>query len=215
MKDIKIVKLNKYSTEKYKEVAYDIYLNTESNNYCFCFEADALEQYPLEDLLDQYSLNCTEYYGQEVSIGNEKKYVAEVETLSANKKDFIKILNFTTIIGKEINNINYNDNELLVINYGNSNFVMNGEEVHIPIYGYRNDFRGMVYFEVIYPEAQYIKMFTNNQNYNIELDYFDINNLKYILLQDNKAKIIYINSSDSKLKEFIFNLNGLENIINY
>ena len=109
MKNIKTVKLDKYNTDNYKEIAFGVYLNKELNNYCFCFEADVIDQYPLEDLLDQYLVNCTEYYGQEVTIENEKKNIVEVETLSADKNDLIKILNFSTIVDKEIINVVYNN----------------------------------------------------------------------------------------------------------
>lgn len=73
MKDIKIVKLDKYNSENYKEIAFSVYFNKKANNYCFAFEADEVNQYPLEDLLDQYNVSCTEYYGQKVTINNEEK----------------------------------------------------------------------------------------------------------------------------------------------
>lgn len=212
MKNIKTVKLDKYNTDNYSEIAYGVYLNKKSNNYCFCFEADVIEQYPLEDLLDQYLVNCTEYYGQESTIGDEKKNIVEVETLSADKKDLIKILNFSTIVDKEIINVVYKGSELLVVNYGNSSFSLNGKKVCIPIVGYRNDRRGMVCFELIYPEAQYKNMFIKDQSYNIEFNDFDENNLKYIILQDGKAKIIYYDSSKQATTEIIFNQKGVEQI---
>lgn len=212
MKYIKVVKLDKYNTDNYKEIAYGVYLNKESNNYCFSFEADVIDQYPLEDLLDQYLVNCTEYYGQEITIGNEKKNIVEVETLSADKNDLLKILNFSTIVDKEIINVIYNNSELLVINYGNSDFTLNGKKVNIPIVGYRNDKSGMVCFELIYPEVQYKNMFTKKQTYSIEFDNFDENKLKYILLRDGKAKIIYDDSSEQETTEIIFNQKGIEQI---
>lgn len=212
MKDIKIVKLDKYNRDDYKEIAYDVYLNKNANNYCFCFEADKVDQYPLEDLLDQYRVSCTEYYGQEVDFKGEKKNIVEVETLSTDKKDLIKILNLSTIIDKEIINVVYNNSELLVVNYGNSNVIINGQEVHIPIVGYRNDRSGMICFELEYPEAQYKSMFTKGEEFNIEMDNFDINNLKYILLKDWKAKIIYEDSNLEETTEIIFNQKGLEEI---
>lgn len=209
MKDIKVVKLDKYSTEDYKEIAFDVYLNKKSDNYCFCFEADVVDQYPLEDLLDQYRVNCTDYYGQETELNGEKKNIVEVETLSSKKEDLIKILNISTIVDKEIINVTYNESELLVVNYGDSNFTINGKEIHIPIVGYRNDMSGMTCFELKYPEAQYKAMFTNGQEFNVEIDGFNENNLKYILLKDSKAKIIY---EDSKTTEIIFNQKELEEI---
>ena len=105
MKDIKPFKLKKYDTDDYSEIAFNIYYNKKANNFCFCFEADNIEQYPLEDLLDQYLVNCTEYYGQKEIIDGEEKNIAEVETLYSKKDDLIKILNFSTIVGNEIINL--------------------------------------------------------------------------------------------------------------
>lgn len=210
MKNIKLVKLDKYKPDNYNEISYGIYLNKSANNYCFCFEADVVDQYPLEDLLDQYGVNCTEYYGQGTIIDGEKKNIVEVETLSSNKIDLIKILNFSTIVDKEIINVAYNGSELLVINYGESNIIINEKEIHIPIVGYRNDRSGMVCFELKYPEAQYKKQFTDGHSISIDIDNFNENNFKYILLKDSKATIIYENNN--KTTEIIFNLKELEQI---
>ncbi|MBE6157132.1 MAG: hypothetical protein E7161_05300 [Firmicutes bacterium] len=212
MKNIKAVKLDKYNADNYREVAFDVYFNEAANNYCFCFETDVVNQYPLEDLLDQYLLSCTEYYGQEVTIGGVQKNIVEVETLSANKENLIRILNLSTIVDKEIINVVYGEYEILVVNYGNSNCVINGKEIHIPIVGYRNDRSGMINFELKYPEVQYKSMFTSGQTYNIEIVNFDENNLKYILLRDGKAKLIYEDSYTQETIEIIFNQDGIEEI---
>jgi len=209
MKDIRIVKLDKYNSENYKEIAFSVYFNKEANNYCFAFEADEVNQYPLEDLLDQYNVSCTEYYGQKVTINNEEKNVVEVQTLSDEKKELIKLLNFSTIIDKEIINVSYAESELLVIHYGMSNFILNGNRIEIPIVAYRNDSSGLTNFEVKYPEIQYKTMFSKEKEYNIELENFDVENAKYILLKDRKAKLVY--GKDDKYYESIFNLNGYEN----
>ena len=98
--------LEKYQTEKFEPIIYDIYHNKGEDNYCFCFEiTEEADQYPLEDLLTQYSLNCTDFYGQGSQVNGALKYLIEVETLSSDKADFISILNFSTILNKEI--VNY------------------------------------------------------------------------------------------------------------
>lgn len=209
MKDIKIVKLDKYNSENYKEIAFSVYFNKKANNYCFAFEADEVNQYPLEDLLDQYNVSCTEYYGQKVTINNEEKNIVEVQTLSNKKNELIKLLNFSTIIDKEIINVLYARSELLALYYGISNFILNGNKIEVPIVAYRNDYSGLTNFEVKYPEIQYKAMFNQNKEYNIELENFDVENIKYILLQDRKAKLVY--DKDNKYYEAIFNLNGYEN----
>ena len=206
MKNIKAVKLDKYNSENYNEIAFDIYYNKISKNYCFCFEADKIDQYPLEDLLDQYSVNCTEHCGQNVIINGEEKNIAEVETLSEEKGDLIKILNFSTIIGKEIINITYNGYELLGINYSNSNIVVNNAKISVPIFANRRDRSGMASFNHKYPEIQYKNLFTSEKNFNLEINNFNENNIKFILLQNNNAKIIY--EDGSNIIEFKIDLQG-------
>jgi hypothetical protein len=212
MKDIKLVRLDKYSKDDYKEIFDGIFLDRNADNYCFCFEADIVEQYPLEDLLDQYRVNCTEYYGQEVIINGEKKNLVEVQTLSSKKIDLIRILNLSTILGKEIVNVSYFNSGLLAVNYGNSDFTINGKEVIIPILAYRNDSSGMICFEAKYHEMQYKSMFSKGQSYCVEIENFDANRLKYILLRDGKARIIYDKIDDEKMIELIFGLKGFEQI---
>ena len=68
----------------------------------------------------------------------------------------------------------------------------------------------MISFLVKYPEIQYKKIFTSEKHINIEIENIDENNFKYILLQNEKAKIIY-ESKETK-KEFSFNLNELNNL---
>lgn len=72
--------LEKYQTEKFEPIIYDIYHNKGEDNYCFCFEiTEEADQYPLEDLLTQYSLNCTDLYGQGSQVNGALKYLIEVE----------------------------------------------------------------------------------------------------------------------------------------
>ena len=62
MKDIRMFTLDKYNSDNYREAAFGVYLNKEADNYCFCFVADEIDQYPLEDLLEQYvSLKKADY----------------------------------------------------------------------------------------------------------------------------------------------------------
>ena len=209
MKNIKQIKLKKYDTDNYSEVAFNIFYNKIAKNFCFCFEADSIEQYPLEDLLDQYLVNCTEYYGQKEIIDGEEKNIAEVETLSSNKEDLIQILNFSTIVGNEIINIEYSGFELLVKNYEKSNIIINEKVINVPIVADRSDRTGMTSFLVKYPEMQYKKIFTSGKHINIEIENFDENKIKYILLQNDKAKIIY---GDDETKEYAFVLSELNNL---
>ena len=209
MKEIKPLKLQKYREDAYAEIAFEIYHNKKQNNYCFCFEADDMEndEYLLEDLLDQYSLSCTEYYGQEVNIGSETKHIAEVETLSDDKECLLQILNFSTIAGKEI--ISYAEGmyDCFGVKYADSNFSVNGTKIHVPIAGERNDRSGMISFETIYPEKQLEHMLTSGNDYQINLGEINVKDVSVICLHDGQAALI-INYEDDTVKKIIFDSNG-------
>ena len=132
--------LEKYQTEKFEPIIYDIYHNKGEDNYCFCFEiTEEADQYPLEDLLTQYSLNCTDLYGQGSQVNGALKYLIEVETLSSDKADFISILNFSTILNKEIVNYVKGKYECLAEKRCMSSFYMGNQKVEVPVLAYRND----------------------------------------------------------------------------
>ena len=140
--------LEKYQTEKFEPIIYDIYHNKGEDNYCFCFEiTEEADQYPLEDLLTQYSLNCTDLYGQGSQVNGAWKYLVEVETLSTDKADFISILNFSTILNKEIVNYVKGKYEFLAEKRCMSSFYMGTQKVEVPVLAYRGDNFGSVFFK--------------------------------------------------------------------
>ena len=152
--------LEKYQTEKFEPIIYDIYHNKGEDNYCFCFEiTEEADQYPLEDLLTQYSLNCTDFYGQGSQVNGALKYLIEVETLSSDKADFISILNFSTILNKEIVNYVKGKYEYLAEKRCMSSFYMGAQKVEVPVLAYRSDNSGMVSFQNKYPEGQLTNLF--------------------------------------------------------
>lgn len=162
--------LEKYQTEKFEPIIYDIYHNKEEDNYCFCFEiTEEADQYPLEDLLTQYSLNCTDLYGQESQVNDTLKYLVEVETLSSNKADLISILNFSTILNKEIVNYVKGKYECLAEKRCMSSFYMGAQKVEVPVLAYRNDNSGMVSFQNKYPEGQLTNLFLEDMMLNVKM----------------------------------------------
>src|SRR5690349_10145270 len=121
MKNIKARHSEKYDSEKYEKIGFGVFKNNSENNYCFTFEAEfeeSEEQYPLSDLLSQYSVSCTDHYLTDQIIDGIKKSIIEVETLTDKKDDLIQILNFSTIVGRTIENIVYGKYALLVLKYG-------------------------------------------------------------------------------------------------
>ena len=66
MKDIRTLVLEKYNDpEKYEHIGNNIYKNLFDGNYNIAFtcqlEYGESTQYPLEDILDKYYVNCTGY----------------------------------------------------------------------------------------------------------------------------------------------------------
>lgn len=74
MKDINSIKLPKYSGESYEPIAFGVYHNKKSRNYCICLTADDMNEFIMEALLSQYSLGCAEYCGEEKVI-DEKSFM--------------------------------------------------------------------------------------------------------------------------------------------
>ncbi|HEM3181529.1 hypothetical protein [Streptococcus suis] len=147
--------LTKYQTDDYNFILFDIYYSKAKKCFSFCCElAEQAEQYPLEDLLEQYWLVCGDYCGEETEIDGTKRFLLEVETIDETKEDFIHILNFSTIIGKNVLNFPVGQFECIGVFCDEvSDFLLNQQEIKLPIYRYRNDRDGMVGFENKHAEA--------------------------------------------------------------
>ena len=201
--------LEKYQTEKFEPIIYDIYHNKGEDNYCFCFEiTEEADQYPLEDLLTQYSLNCTDLYGQESQVNDTLKYLVEVETLSSAKADLISILNFSTILNKEIVNYAKGKYECLAEKRCMSSFYMGAQKVEVAVLAYRNDNSGMVSFQNKYPEVQLTNLFLEDKKYDVEcLD----GEWTCIELLNDRANLILKDPQDEYF-QYIFDLNGFQGV---
>ncbi len=209
MNNIKPCRLEKYDAGQYEEIAYGVFKNHSARNYCFAFEAEFgenEEQYPLSDLLSQYILSCTDHYLTGQIIDGVEKSIIEVETLADSKVELIHILNFTTIVGRTIENVVYCGRVLLVMKYGIGKIRCIDEEVTVPIFAYRNDRAGMVNFEIIYPEMQYKKMFEAG------VDIRDLisknGKVEFILLEKTKAFVILTDNGETL--KLIYGLKGYE-----
>lgn len=121
MKIIKTLKLDKYSDgARYAQYDGPVYKDrtggvrgrmgiSSGPVYCAAFYAELEEgedtQYPLEDLLDQYRVNCTEVTEEKEEAGRHI-YIFEIE--SEEEKTIKQIAGLT---GKRI--YNYNDGEFI------------------------------------------------------------------------------------------------------
>lgn len=145
----------KYQGSNYKPVLFEVYQKVEDACFVFCCELqEAADQYPLEDLLDQYGLVCGEYFGDGVLIDGQMRYLLEVETVSDNQKSLIKLLNFTTIVGKTV--VTYSDGkyEMLGLYHGEvSDLLLNQKAIRVPIYRHRSNRDGWPTFDNTHAEA--------------------------------------------------------------
>ena len=112
MKIIKSVKLDKYEdTQRYSPINEHIYKNLQDNNfnltlYCELENGDDT-QYPLEDILDKYYVNCTDYIDEQ-NVEGKHIYIFELEgSLGNESQDFKDILEVSQLIGKRV--FNYED----------------------------------------------------------------------------------------------------------
>jgi len=180
-------------------------------NYCFTFEAEFEKnegQYPLEDLLSQYSLSCTEeYFETKETIQGGQKSIIEVETLTDEKEDLINILNFSTIIGRTIENVIHEGFVLLVIKYGIAKIKLGESEKTVPIFAERNDRSGMINFEVIYPELQLKCIFEESVDTKGLIS--EQSEIEFVLLKDFKAFVIFKTCEQQKY-QLVYGLNGYE-----
>lgn len=99
MKIANSIVLKKYETDKFSIVKDNIYYGKDTNKYYITLytilENNENTQYPLEDLLDKYYLNCTEVLDNCI-INSKNVFIFELEGEKEN------ILEISSFIGKEI-----------------------------------------------------------------------------------------------------------------
>ena len=107
MKIIKAIKLNEYNNYK-RYIQYDefIYKDNVRNTYCITLyaelENDEDTQYPFEDILDEYYVNCTEVM-EEIEEDKKRIFIFEIEGENINS-----IKSIAELIGKRVYNIEEN-----------------------------------------------------------------------------------------------------------
>lgn len=120
MKNIKAIILKKYKDPtKFQKITKFVYKDLLEENFkitlCCELEDDEDIQYPLEDILDKYCVNCTDYF--EEKILNNKTYLYfELEGSSNNvEENYNNIISIYNLIGKHIYNITEGNYSKLII----------------------------------------------------------------------------------------------------
>ena len=118
VKNITSVVLDKYHNNlKYQNLGNDIFKDLENKRYVvtlrFELEENEDSQYPLEDILDKYLVNCTNHIFMDENAG-----ILEVEIEDGNDEDFESLKTIEqviTLIGKRVYNKEDGENVTLVI----------------------------------------------------------------------------------------------------
>ena len=109
MKNIKAIVLEKYKdSTKYKEINENVYKNLFDGNFRIMLscelEKEEDSQYPLEDILDKYYVNCADYF-EEKNDGDKRTLKFELEgSLNNNEDNYDNIMELYKIIGKRVYN---------------------------------------------------------------------------------------------------------------
>jgi hypothetical protein len=107
MKNIRPVILDKYSdSTQFKKMSDHIYKRLEDNSIRIALTCDLEDeedsQYPLEDLLDKFFVNCTDYFEENKK---DRTLSFEVEgSLENIEDDYANILELSKLIGKHVYN---------------------------------------------------------------------------------------------------------------
>lgn len=111
MKIMKSLVLDKYNDrEKYLSVDDVIFENLGGETYCLALYCELEEnedaQYPLEDILDEYYLNCTDYIDEQESDG-KRILCVEIEGSLDKESNLENVKKVSELIGKRV--FNYSD----------------------------------------------------------------------------------------------------------
>lgn len=120
MKNIKPIKLDKYKNEtefnKINDYVYKSLIDGSYRTALTCeLEEDENLQYPLEDILDKYYVNCTDYI--ELKTTDTLKILSfELEgSLGDDEEDFKNITEVLELVGKRVYNKLENGYIMLII----------------------------------------------------------------------------------------------------
>ena len=111
MKIIKSLILDKYNDRgKYRPIDDTIFEDLSGETYCLTLYCELEEnedtQYPLEDILDEYYVNCTEHVEEQESDG-KRILIVEIEGSLDRESNLENIKAVSGLIGKRV--FNYQD----------------------------------------------------------------------------------------------------------
>ncbi|MDD5935191.1 MAG: hypothetical protein PUC65_06490 [Clostridiales bacterium] len=103
---IKTIDLEKYhDPRRYTDAGNSIYLDLNCPTYCvtlYCELEDGEDsQYPLEDLLDKYYINCTDVIEEKV-IDGKRILIVEVEGSLEKEENLKNIREVANLVGKRV-----------------------------------------------------------------------------------------------------------------
>jgi len=108
MKIMKAVALEKYAdAARYEKISNVVFKNLSNGNYNLALSCELEEgedsQYPLEDILDTYYVNCTDYF--EIKTDGEKTLLLfELEGSLSAGENLKNITAVSELIGKHVYN---------------------------------------------------------------------------------------------------------------
>jgi len=120
MRNITSLVLEKYNdSSAYEHMGNHIYKNLSDGNFNISFSCELEEnedtQYPLEDILDKFYVNCTDYIDCKIE-GTNQIFTFELEgSLMDNDENLENIKKVSELIGKKVYNSNINGSVILVI----------------------------------------------------------------------------------------------------
>ena len=109
MKNINSIVLEKYQdSTQFEKIDERIYKQRSNGSYRIALACELEDgesaQYPLEDLLDKYYVNCTDYF-EETQINDLRTLSFELEgSLDVEDEDHANIIAVSKIIGKRVYN---------------------------------------------------------------------------------------------------------------
>ena len=202
MRNIKIRDLEKFHNIEYEFIAFGVYFNHTTKKFHFAIEykLDDNEdvEYPFTFFLDKYGLSCPyEYNGCEIVEDGEVKAVAEVVTNSDTKLDLLRILNFSTIVDKQVTYAEYEDYLLLVLAYGEGKVFFDDRYAEVPVVASRMNEYGNDNFEYNKSELKSYEKLA--EGVNIEANVADDMKLQYVLLENELLNFVFYDEREYKI----------------
>ena len=204
MRNIKVRDISKFKDIMYEYVDYGVFYNNQTKKYHFAFEykVDDNEdtEYPLVFFVEKYGLEVSkDYDGAEIVENDEVIAIVEVMTKTDSKVDLIRILNFSTIIGKQVSFVEYEEYLLLGLIYGIGKVFFDDKYRYseVPVLSPRTNEYGEDNFEYRDGELDTFKLLEDGVT--IDFSVASDMNLQYVLLESDKANFVFYDDREYKV----------------